>query len=97
MLEGDALSRTRRRDTQGVTEPDHGTVTRYKYRGCRCDPCRAANTADVRVQRLRRAEAEPPKHGESGYNNHGCRCGVCRAAVAAAARRRRATKAASRA
>jgi len=38
------------------TPPSHGTPARYR-RGCRCKPCTAANTADARNYRRRRAIA----------------------------------------
>lgn len=59
----------------------HGELRGYA-RGCRCDRCRAANTAkhmSLRAERARRAEDAP--HGTpGGYGNWGCRCEECVAA-----------------
>lgn len=49
----------KRRDAEGPRGPynqpaEHGTYKRYK-RGCKCDLCRAANTAHAREQRQRKA------------------------------------------
>jgi hypothetical protein len=60
----------------------HGTVTGYRY-GCRCADCGAANTAEARAGRARRAAAlgtSSPQlvHGKkSTYVNHRCRCQEC--------------------
>lgn len=59
----------------------HGEVACYR-RGCRCEPCRAANTSErrSRIEERMRRLGGPPSHGFSGYQNYGCRCEVCRAA-----------------
>lgn len=57
-------------------------------RGCRCDACRAANTARaVRAKAARVARQIPDdvEHGAACYSGWGCRCDVCRAANAAQA------------
>lgn len=41
---------------------DHGTANRYKNERCRCPPCRAANTEDVRQQRRRKLAAGLCRH-----------------------------------
>lgn len=65
-------------------EYDHGHPAKYAQ-GCRCDACRAANTA--RCARGRADSAADPTradragHGKaSTYANHRCRCGACKAA-----------------
>jgi hypothetical protein len=68
----------------------HGTRTAYVYHRCRCDLCRAANTAYYREWQ---AAAAPTyiRHGmESSYKNYGCRCDRCREAAVAGMRARRA-------
>jgi hypothetical protein len=66
---------------------EHGY--RQYRRGCRCDVCRAANTALARAQRQRTYEARgypvkerPPKpdHGSRSRYVRGCRCEPCTAA-----------------
>lgn len=48
----------------------HGSVMRYRDRGCRCDPCVAAGTAERGV-----------KHGTvNRYRELHCRCAPCVAA-----------------
>ena len=55
----------------------HGTRARY-CRGCRCDDCRAANSAYDRELRTR---AGLPEHGtRTRYVRDKCRRGPCRAA-----------------
>jgi hypothetical protein len=72
----------------------HGTTTGYRY-GCRCEECRAANTAQGREGRVRRAAAlarladQLPHGSKATYTNYGCQCDACVAAQAAANRRRR--------
>lgn len=63
----------------------HGTGSRYRKGGCRCDQCREANSRIHRAARARRMlrlehDAKSIVHGINGYTNHGCRCDVCRAA-----------------
>lgn len=43
--------------TRKDREPPHGTKSRYSSRGCRCEPCTAANTE---AQRKRRARLQAP-------------------------------------
>lgn len=57
---------------------DHG-VRGYK-RGCRCDKCRAANTArhlELRRKRKEKLAEADITHGASGYINWQCRCETC--------------------
>lgn len=44
----------------GDGDPRHGTANGYKRHGCRCDACRAANTAGVRRRREARRPSVPP-------------------------------------
>lgn len=62
---------------------EHGH-SRYTNEKCRCDICRAANTARVARRRaeriaITRASGLPEgiTHGENAYMNWGCRCSVC--------------------
>lgn len=58
--------------------PEHGTPQRYRSGKCRCDLCRAANTARMKEMRQARTASQ---HGvASSYFNFGCRCPECRAA-----------------
>jgi hypothetical protein len=62
-------------------DPRHG-INGYTHYRCRCDRCRAANTARCGQARQRR-ELTPgdPRHGTpNGYFNYNCRCEACRAA-----------------
>jgi hypothetical protein len=85
-----------------VSEPVHGDAVRGYNRGCRCDECRAANTARYHAQRaLRIARLEAGElivaHGSvSTYNNYLCRCDECRVAHSAEMRRQRARRRARR-
>ena len=55
-----------------------GTGAAYAHQGCRCEECRAANTARVARRTAERAREQPPTHGKySTYNNWGCRCEPC--------------------
>jgi hypothetical protein len=67
---------------------NHGTTTAYANYGCRCDECRAANTAYQRDRRSRKAAGLPVRaraaNGEMGahgtystYIHHKCRCKEC--------------------
>lgn len=80
----------------------HGTTTAYRYHGCRCARCRAAQSRSAAAyqrtpagrayREAMRARGMPPPgvpHGYSAYVNHGCRCETCRAAKAEYAARRR--------
>lgn len=68
-----------------LTDPrvKHGTMSAYNA-GCRCDDCRAANTAKSQRRReRRRAEGVIPDevHGTAtGYAEWHCRCDDCTAA-----------------
>lgn len=68
-----------------MTEPtcpdthEHG-ATCYTSHACRCDKCRAANTARVKRQRYDRDPSilPPERHGRTAiYTNWGCRCEAC--------------------
>ena len=52
--------------------------------GCRCEACRAANSAYQKALKARLGTRPAPTHGASGYTNYGCRCDVCREANRAA-------------
>ena len=64
----------------------HGLASTYRSCGCRCDPCRAANTERTRIERQRREERlargeVTVQHGKtSTYTNYRCRCDDCRKA-----------------
>lgn len=65
----------------------HGTLSGYRNSNCRCDLCRAANSAYYRKWRKDKAEAfakgeaQPAKHGTySTYADYRCRCEPCTAA-----------------
>jgi hypothetical protein len=70
-----------------MTEPElkpirHGTPSAYGYHKCRCDTCRAGNTARCRAihDRLKAIGLAPGdyRHGSLGaYKNWGCRCDKC--------------------
>lgn len=59
----------------------HGIASTYRA-GCRCEPCRKANTEKCKQQRAERAlrPVDEVPHGLGGYRNWGCRCEVCTAA-----------------
>lgn len=68
----------------------HGTRHAYCNQGCRCEPCRAAQS-DYRVGYLARLadrfanDPTDPRHGtRNGYDNYNCRCDRCCAAKAVA-------------
>lgn len=96
-LFNDAIKATREAYFEANRVP-HGSPSRYSH-GCRCDPCRAANTERGRQQRARRYTGEIPAHVAHGsaatYANWGCRCRPCTYANAVACERRRASRAAS--
>lgn len=61
-----------------MTPARHGTRYRYVRYRCRCDQCRAANTAYMRIARKRFAQKGPARHGtDNGYRNYACRCDAC--------------------
>ena len=64
----------------------HGIAATYRNEGCRCDLCRAANSARCARWRREVEGREPPAHGYQGYVNYGCRCETCTAANSAACR-----------
>lgn len=81
---------------------EHGTSRCYR-RGCRCQPCRAAASEEVRLRRWeareRRGGAPAGRaavHGAHTYKNHHCRCNTCRAGHRAYTRDRRAARYAAR-
>lgn len=80
-------------------EPKAHNYSTYINHRCRCDVCRAANTAYYAKRRAERAAGivgnglpAPKEHNESTYTNWGCRCDVCREAWRIASARRRARK-----
>lgn len=60
----------------------HGTTTKYGS-GCRCDECKAAQSAYAKKRREQK-QAWPvsiPEHvhgTKNGYTGHSCRCDPCR-------------------
>ena len=68
-----------------IDDPRHGSLNGYTNLRCRCDECRAANTA-YQLGWSRRMGYKPlavdaPQHGTlGGYTNYSCRCDECRAA-----------------
>lgn len=72
-------------------DPRHGTVNGYTNLACRCDPCKAANTAEVEKGRQRRMAKPIPAHVHgtvNGYRNYGCRLDCCTTANTIASNRR---------
>lgn len=73
----------------------HGTI--YSYRkGCRCEPCKAANWRSQKAWREQAYTRPIPEtaHGTiNGYKIYGCRCDRCKGAMRDADRRRRARNA----
>jgi hypothetical protein len=59
--------------------PEHGTVNAYTNYGCRCGPCKAAQSEENRRQyEKRKARSDQAPHGTvSAYTNWGCRCLDC--------------------
>lgn len=70
----------------------HGTASGYRTRGCRCDPCTAANRE--RGRRTREMPIRADKHGTLLNYARGCRCPACYAAMVAKNRLTRARRAA---
>lgn len=66
----------------------HGTLTGYTKRKCRCRGCRRAWNTYTRHSRYQRANQVPDHvHGTvNGYSNYRCRCCKCYAAQSAARR-----------
>lgn len=66
----------------------HGERSTYVNGHCRCDDCKAANTAyfvGLRADGGRRP-IPMPEHGTTQRYGRGCRCDKCRAANAKASR-----------
>jgi hypothetical protein len=64
----------------GLAEDVPHGVLRYIHYGCRCDICKAANSARHKAAREARKQRahEAPNHGTySTYVNWGCQCGPC--------------------
>lgn len=64
---------------------EHGTKSRYVH-GCRCQECKAANTAYQRESTEARRSKPVPEgvtHGKACATNYGCKCAVCSEAVRA--------------
>lgn len=72
--------------TPGDGDPRHGTLNGYSNLRCRCEACRAANTAQNKRQRAERQArilADPsiaPHGAESTYFNYRCPCTLCKEA-----------------
>lgn len=87
-------------------EPKRHTKNTYKKSGCRCDQCRAANTAAHRAKVVEWAERRveiggrmvaawlpPEAHGRwTAYSNYRCRCVPCTEAGSVANGQRRARR-----
>lgn len=63
----------------------HGTLGAYKNHRCRCDPCKAANTAYMEEYRITLPVEvselmSPVRHGTHATYSNGCRCDPCREA-----------------
>ena len=86
----------------GAPVAAHGSLTRYRKWGCRCEQCCAANTSSYHMAKLRRSarlehDAKAIPHGRtSTYGNHGCRCESCTEAHAADVREYKARRRADR-
>ena len=64
----------------------HGTTHAYTNFGCRCEPCKEANSKASTKRRLTRVEHGLPedddRHGTyNAYTNYGCRCQACKLAA----------------
>jgi hypothetical protein len=60
---------------------EHGTASRYRNDGCRCQSCRDASAAKMREFRSQPHDPDSIRHGElSTYVNFRCRCAECSAA-----------------
>jgi hypothetical protein len=69
-----AMVTTGRSIKQPVKPPDqikHGTFWSYGHHGCRCVPCRAANTVYCREYRARKLTCADGRRGE--MSGHGAR------------------------
>lgn len=66
----------------------HGSRSTYQNYGCRCDDCRAGNSADVlrMVGNRHKRVSEAPHGTRTAYDMWGCRCEACKATKAAANR-----------
>lgn len=70
----------------------HGTLGGYTNHKCRCDQCRAANSAYMKQARLKRRSRQVPDHVHgtvNGYGSYGCRCDECTEAWTADSRARK--------
>lgn len=84
-----------------MSADDHGSASTYRNWSCRCDACRAANSAVVALQRQRRRSEVPegrddiPHGSNSTYTNYFCRCAPCKESHRVVRRRYRTTRTAS--
>lgn len=65
------------------TPTPHGTSGGYTNHHCRCQFCRDAFAAQMRVYRKKIRNRPIPAHVHgttNGYQNYGCRCSHCTAA-----------------
>ena len=82
MLYGIVMYMTEKKPGRPRQPDEHGTVSQYTNRGCRCDECKAAVSEARRRTRQAGLPEGDPRHGTgSGYSNYGCRCDLCKAAV----------------
>lgn len=73
----------------------HGTANGYRNLCCRCEPCRAAHTVNLRRYKVTRIARGIPDHVHGtpgGYGNLDCRCGDCTAAWSRETRERNARR-----
>lgn len=78
------LHRPRRLLKEG--DKRHGTINGYTNYGCRCDPCREANSKSTSRRKLvlhgKGLDPDDERHGTyNGYTNYGCRCDACKLAA----------------
>jgi hypothetical protein len=69
----------------GIKSVGHGNTTSYR-KGCRCDECKAANTASYMKWKRSRSPKHIPHHVHGtlgGYTNYYCRCDRCKTAKSA--------------
>jgi Fe-S cluster assembly iron-binding protein IscA len=88
-LEKDKLKKEKRIELLARVEQNknnHGTEYTYKYYGCRCDLCKAANTQAMAERRSRvrltvDLNSADIIHGTTNtYRYYGCRCDKCKEA-----------------
>lgn len=86
-------------DDRGFQHASHGNTAMYRG-GCRCGPCREANTAYCRAQRggVRTITSRyaPVVCGTERAYKRGCRCNVCMCAMRARSRQQHAKRKAAR-